>query len=122
MEPENVVKKSNIALSTVLRIGLVSSLLCIISGAGLFLWECAQCTPDYKEFYGEPGHLTKINEIFLYALQGNSLGIVQLGILLLIATPILRVITCIAMFAEERDHLYIVLALVVLLVLLYGFL
>ncbi|MFZ3368535.1 MAG: DUF1634 domain-containing protein, partial [Candidatus Sulfotelmatobacter sp.] len=52
------------------------------------------------------------------ALRGR--GIIQLGLLLLIATPVARVAFSIFGFAEERDRLYVIVASIVLLVLLYS--
>ena len=52
----------------------------------------------------------------------NSLGIIQLGLLVLIATPIVRVILSVVAFVLERDLLYVVVTSIVLGVLLYSFL
>ena len=52
--------------------------------------------------------------------HGNPAAIIQLGILLLIATPIARVLFAIIGFAIERDRLYIVVSLTVLAVLMFG--
>jgi len=47
-------------------------------------------------------------------------GIIQLGLLLLIATPVARVAFSIAAFAMQRDRLYVVVTLMVLAILLYS--
>jgi uncharacterized membrane protein len=44
--------------------------------------------------------------------------LIQLGLLLLIATPVARVAVAIVGFALERDRLYTVISLIVLLILL----
>ena len=51
-------------------------------------------------------------------LHGKS--IIQFGLLLLIATPIARVMFSVVGFAVERDYLYVALTLIVLGVLLYS--
>jgi uncharacterized membrane protein len=48
--------------------------------------------------------------------------LIQLGLLLLIATPIFRVALSIVGFAIERDHLYVGFTAVVLVILLYSLL
>jgi uncharacterized membrane protein len=53
---------------------------------------------------------------------GQASAVIQLGILLLIATPICRVIFAVIGFLIERDRLYVVVSLVVLAVLLFGML
>jgi uncharacterized membrane protein len=59
----------------------------------------------------------------LHALaRGDSAGIIELGILLLVATPICRVMFAVLAFAVERDKLYVAVSLTVLAVLLYGML
>jgi uncharacterized membrane protein len=50
----------------------------------------------------------------------NPLGLIQLGLLLLIATPVARVVFSVAGFAIERDWMYVVITLLVLLTLLYS--
>jgi uncharacterized membrane protein len=51
-------------------------------------------------------------------LQGD--GVIQFGLLVLIATPIVRVILAVAAFAIERDGLYVVIGLIVLAILTYS--
>jgi uncharacterized membrane protein len=54
------------------------------------------------------------------AWTGRARGIIQLGLLLLIATPVTRVVLSVGMFALQRDRRYVVITLVVLAVLLYS--
>ena len=48
-------------------------------------------------------------------MQGS--GIIQMGLLLLIATPVARVVFSVFAFAVQRDSLYVAVTLVVLVVL-----
>ena len=48
------------------------------------------------------------------AAHGSGLSTIQLGLLLLIATPVARVIFAAVGFAIERDYLYVGITLVVL--------
>jgi uncharacterized membrane protein len=52
--------------------------------------------------------------------RGDSISIIQLGVLLLIATPISRVLISVIGFARERDWLYVACSLLVLALLTYG--
>jgi uncharacterized membrane protein len=54
--------------------------------------------------------------------QGDPLALVALGLLILLLTPILRVAISIVIFALERDWLYTVITLIVLLILLVSLL
>ena len=52
--------------------------------------------------------------------QFRGRGIIQLGLLLLIATPVARVVFAIIGFALEKDRLYVVVAALVLGILLFS--
>jgi uncharacterized membrane protein len=54
------------------------------------------------------------------AAHGNPEGIIQLGLLLLIGTPIFRVVVAAVGFFMERDRMYLWVSLTVLAVLLYS--
>ncbi len=51
---------------------------------------------------------------------GSSRGTIQLGILLLIATPVARVLLLVLGFAWQRDRTYVLVSLVVLGLLVYS--
>ena len=51
---------------------------------------------------------------------GHGRGLIQLGLLLLIATPVARVVLLALGFALQRDRLYVIVSVVVLTFLLYG--
>ncbi|MFI5197588.1 MAG: DUF1634 domain-containing protein, partial [Thermoanaerobaculia bacterium] len=75
---------------------------------------------DYHLFRGEPEVFRTVRDVLAYAARAHPRGIMQLGVLLLIATPFARVALCLVEFARERDHLYIGVTLVVLLTLSWG--
>jgi uncharacterized membrane protein len=56
------------------------------------------------------------------AFVGNAEAIVQLGLLLLIATPVARVAFTLVAFALQRDRTYVCITTIVLALLLYGLL
>jgi uncharacterized membrane protein len=53
-------------------------------------------------------------------LHGDGRAIIQCGLLLLIATPVARVLFSIVAFALEKDRLYVVLTLIVFCILIYS--
>jgi uncharacterized membrane protein len=75
---------------------------------------------SYRTFHGEPDDLKSVAGILRDAFSGNTRGIMQLGLLLLIATPIARVMFSAVAFAMERDRMYVGFTLIVLAVLLYS--
>lgn len=76
--------------------------------------------PEYHTFRGEPNGLRSIAGIWQAVRAGRGRGIIQLGLLLLIATPVARVAYLIYAFSRQKDRLYAAVALLVLLLLAYG--
>ena len=107
-------------MGNLLRTGVVTAALVVLLGAVLFLARHAWEKPEYHAFHGEPADLRSPTGIVQDALAGSSRGLIQLGLLLLIATPVLRVAFSVFAFAVQRDGTYVVLTLVVLAVLLYS--
>lgn len=111
----------DIVLSNVLRIGLVIAFLTTLLGGILLFWQSGNTVVDYHIFKGEPDSLKAIRSIITSSMHGEGIAIVQLGILLMIATPVSRVLLCVIMFFLQKDYLYVVLSSFVLGVLLYSF-
>ncbi len=107
-------------LAAVLRAGVVVSALVVIVGGAVFLARHGTERPSYHVFRGEPGDLRSVAGIGVSAVRGGGRGLVQLGLLLLIATPIARVVFSVAGFIRERDWLYVVVTLIVLALLAYS--
>jgi uncharacterized membrane protein len=59
-------------------------------------------------------------EIVQQASDLRGRGLIQLGLLLLIATPVARVIFSVFAFARQRDATYVLITLIVLAVLVYS--
>ena len=53
-------------------------------------------------------------------LSGSRRGIIQLGLLLLVATPIIRVVISLLIFLRQREFTYVVITLIVLTALIYS--
>jgi uncharacterized membrane protein len=69
---------------------------------------------------GEPTDLRTLSGIVKDALAFRGRGLIQLGLLLLIATPLARVAFSVVAFAIQRDRLYVGVTLIVLAVLIYS--
>jgi uncharacterized membrane protein len=110
-------------IGRLLQAGVMLAALVVVVGAVLLLMQHGgEPVPAYAVFHGEPKYLTSIGAITSGALAGNSAAIVQLGLLLLIATPIARVAFTLVAFALQRDRTYVAITMVVLALLLYGLL
>jgi len=109
-----------ILLATLLRAGVIVSAVVVTIGGLFYLTRHGLSTPDYGAFRGEPADLRSVAGITADCLQLRGRGIIQLGLLLLIATPIMRVVLSLVAFAKQRDRTYVGITLIVLVLLLYS--
>jgi uncharacterized membrane protein len=108
-------------IGLLLRVGVIASAVVLLVGGVLYLMRHGnEPAPDRSTF--APPEFSRPRQAVEAALAGRGRGIIQVGILLLIATPVLRVVYSIFAFARRRDVVYVLFPLLVLLVLLVGFL
>lgn len=108
-------------IGMLLQVGVLSSAVVVLIGAVMYLVQQGGSRVDYGHFHGAPDSLNTLGGIFQGVLHGHPLAIVQLGMLMLIATPIARVVFSVIAFLAERDYLYVAISVIVLAVLLYSF-
>jgi uncharacterized membrane protein len=107
-------------IGNLLRIGVIISAVMVSIGGVLYLIHYGTKSPNYRVFHGEPSDLRSLFGILSDALSLRSRGIIQAGLLLLIATPVARVVFSVLAFALQRDYIYVIVTLVVLGVLIYS--
>ena len=107
-------------LSTLLRTGVLLSALVVLAGGICFLSQHGPDRADYHAFHPGPPAYRSIRGIVQVAATGDCRGIIQLGLLLLIATPIARVAFSLVAFGLERDWKYVGLTATVLVILIYS--
>ena len=107
-------------IAHLLRAGVLAAAMVVISGGVLYLGTHPQAWADYRTFHAEPNELRTVHGVVRAAFSGDSRAIMQLGLLLLIATPVVRVTFSIFAFAIEGDRMYVLFTLIVLGVLLYS--
>ncbi len=107
-------------VGNLLRVGVIAAAIVVLAGGILYLIRYGWNPPDYSMFRGEPVEFRSVGGILNAALAFRSRGLIQLGLLLLIATPVARVAFSVFAFALQRDRIYIVITLIVLGVLLYS--
>ncbi|MDA8358753.1 MAG: DUF1634 domain-containing protein [Actinomycetota bacterium] len=124
---EEKIRKVEIAISLVLRIGVTLSVLVIAVGLGIMFAHHG----DYTSITGKFSYkkLTTSSTPFPHSVHGlvrsiehgDGRGIVVLGIFLLILTPVLRVAVGVLSFIYERDLPMTLVTLFVLAVLIGSF-
>lgn len=115
-------KRTQSIIGSLLRTGVFASAAIVIIGACLLLTRTAHSNATYNRFQGEPSELRTLSGIARGTTGGEPAAIIQFGLLLLIATPIARVVFSAAAFAVERDWMYVLITLIVLTILLYSLL
>ncbi len=110
----------DISVAGMLRFGVTLSALVVLAGGLLFLRRPWMAIPDYSHFQPGDSSLRTIPGIFQGVLGLHAQSIIQLGLVVLIATPVARVVFCVVGFVRQRSHLYAVISVAVLLILLFS--
>jgi uncharacterized membrane protein len=124
-EEDERVRRVELAISTLLRIGVLASLLIVLVGTVVTFVH----HPHYLTSRRDLVRLTRPGAEFPHSVPsvihglGHSQGraIVMTGLLLLIATPVLRVAISVLAFVYQRDRTFVVITSVVLALLLASF-
>lgn len=124
---EALLRKVELAISLVLRIGVAVSVALVLAGLGLTFTQHS----SYASFaHGVSYHrLTSHSTLFPHTLGelfhdvaiGDGRGIIGLGLIVLIATPVLRVAVGVLSFIFEKDPRMAAITFFVLVVLLGSF-
>ncbi|MGH7533354.1 MAG: DUF1634 domain-containing protein [Gemmatimonadales bacterium] len=109
-----------LVIGSILRWGVVVAAIVGALGVAGEIIVRAAATPDFRHFTGDAA--TGLPAIVIGVAQGHARAIMQLGIALLIATPIVRVALSLVAFTRERDRTYVLITTMVLALLLYGLL
>jgi uncharacterized membrane protein len=107
-------------VGNLLRAGVSLAAAVVLLGGLVYLARHGAEPVDYKVFHGEPEDLRSPVGIVADALALRGRGLIQLGLLLLVATPVARVVFSVFAFLRQRDITYVVVTLIVLAVLLYS--
>jgi uncharacterized membrane protein len=107
-------------LGRLLLTGVVVAALVSAVGLVLLFTRGANIRLHDQTFHAEPANLRTIRGVLAGALGLRPESWIQLGLLLLVATPIARVAFAAVGFAVRRDRFYVVVTLVVLLLLIFG--
>ncbi|RZK52850.1 MAG: DUF1634 domain-containing protein [Pedobacter sp.] len=111
-------KDVQLILGTLLRIGVLVSTAIVIIGGVVFLSTQKNQTVSFQNFNPEQAKFSSVAKIFTGLKTMNGLAIIQFGVLLLIFTPIARVVFSIFSFLMEKDYMYVVIGIIVLCVII----
>ena len=115
-------KNTRVLVGKLLRTGVLTAATVTLIGGILFFIQHPGSIFDYDTFNSEPARLRQVHIIIREAFSFKSRAVIQMGILILIATPILRVLFSLIGFIFEKDWAFVVITTIVSLVLLYSLL
>ena len=107
-------------MSSVLRLGVALAALLVAAGGVAYLvqgWAPRHALPQLRR---RGGVFTTPAAIVRGAWALDPAAIIALGLVVLVLTPVARVVFALLAFAEQRDRLYVIFSLIVLGVLLIG--
>jgi uncharacterized membrane protein len=117
------------AIAVLLRVGVIAAAVLVLIGGAMVLRHPGAPVPNYRVFHA-PGEssssvatgasIHSIAAVFRHLRDRSGASIIALGLLLLIATPIARVVFAVVGFARERDTLYTIISLIVLAILAFS--
>lgn len=111
-------RRLEILIGRLLQTGVLIASIVVLTGGILYLRAHAHTLTDYRSFEPSAASLASPRTLIHGLATADPAAIIELGILLLIATPIARVAFAAIGFAVERDKLYVLVSLAVLAVLL----
>ena len=107
-------------IGNLLRAGVLASAALVLLGGAIYLSRHGHEIADYRVFRGSPSELRTLAGMLRAAASARGRGLIQLGLVVLIATPVARVGLAAYLFLRRRDWLYVVVSLIVLAVLLFS--
>ena len=107
-------------MGSLLRIGILTSCVIMFAGAVLYLLSHGGERESYTSFQGEPASLRSISGVLREARLGGARGIIQVGVLAMMATPAMRVAFAVFGFARQKQWRFTLISLTVLGLLAFG--
>ena len=107
-------------MGVLLRTGVLTAAAIVFVGGVVYLVRHHVPVTNYRVFQGEPEQFRTVSGIWREALAFRGQGLIQLGLLLLIATPIARVAFSFFAFLWQRDWIYVFATVMVLGLLVYS--
>ncbi|MGH9559320.1 MAG: DUF1634 domain-containing protein [Bryobacteraceae bacterium] len=111
-------KRLEIVVANLLRAGVLLSAAVVLTGGICYLGNHGREIADYRVFH--PSAYRDLSSVFRSATALDCGAMIELGLILLIATPIARVAFSLVAFAMQRDRTYVIVTAIVLAILLFS--
>jgi uncharacterized membrane protein len=113
-------KRMDAVMGRLLQVGVSAAAALVLAGGILYITRHSVPTTDYRHFAGEPEAYRTLRGILREASALQGRGLIQLGLLVLIATPVARVVFSVFAFLRQRDWVYVTVTVIVLGLLSFG--
>lgn len=107
-------------MSRILRVGVTAAALLVAAGGVVYLLRVGELSPHYGTFGAAARSSRDPATIVRDAFRGQPTAIIELGLVVLVLTPVSRVVFALLAFLRLRDRLYVVFSAVVLTVLVFS--
>lgn len=115
-----VMRRLERLIGFVLLVGVLLSAVTVLLGGVLFLWRHGSTPVHYRIFRGEPSDLRTLLGVWGDVMNGSGRGIIQVGLILLVAVQLVRVLLTGFLFLLSRDKAFVVITTIVLGLLTYA--
>lgn len=105
-------------IGNLLRVGVYLSMGIVVLGGLIYLFNHGNEKIDYAVFSFDKVSLKTVAVIFSNVLTFKGAAVIQFGLLMLIFTPIARVLMAVVSFFIEKDYLYVFIGLIVLAIIM----
>ena len=108
-------------VSDVLKYGVLISAMLLVVGIALLVVEQPSGMPSSVQQLASSNYdkpTLSLGQLLSGVGQGTAGFVLQLGLLVLLATPVVRVFASVIVFAAEKDRTYMAITLIVLGILL----
>src|SRR5438045_2129198 len=113
------IKKMEITMSLILAVGMIISVCLVMLGGTLYLLQHGGESMQY-ELTQDDHFSTSVRLIFDAALSFTPFGIIELGLLVLVATQAIRVGLLVWFYGVMRDYWFTLISLFIFCVLIYS--
>lgn len=107
-------------LSNLMKYGVLIASAVVLLGGILYLIHHGAEPAEYHFFQAVPSEFRSPVGVVNAVLSGSNRAIIQLGLFLLIATPVVRVFISLLAFLLQREFIYVIVTLLVLASLIYS--
>ena len=115
-------KDLNRSVGNLLRLGVILSVFVSLLGFIKLFMEGFKMPKNYEELVPTTNPENIFSEFWRALSHFEGMGFIQLGVLLLIFTPVARVLFALIGYIKERDFTYVIISLIVLCIITFSFL